>query len=110
MLQAVKDALADYFTKKKSRLSSNTVKALLRAAPSPDWIPALIAHHQSARNDFLKCEALQLLLVTLQPAKVRIASEKLLYISRRSVLPLWWGCVLCECKCCFFCCPVSHQS
>ncbi|KAK9903496.1 hypothetical protein WJX75_007153 [Coccomyxa subellipsoidea] len=67
--QAAKDALADYFTKKKSRLSIITVKAMLRTAPSPEWAPVVIGHHQSARTDFLKCEALQLLLITLQPAK-----------------------------------------
>lgn len=69
-LQAVKDAVEDYLTKKKTRLSSVTVKALLRAVPSPDWTPVLVKHYNSARNDFLKCEALQLLLVTLQPSKV----------------------------------------
>jgi hypothetical protein len=73
VLQAAKDALADYFTKKKSRLSIITVKAMLRTAPSPEWAPVVIGHHQSARTDFLKCEALQLLLITLQPAKVRKA-------------------------------------
>lgn len=73
VLQAAKDALADYFTKKKSRLSIVTVKAMLRTAPSPEWVAVVIRHYQSARTDFLKCEALQLLLITLQPAKVREA-------------------------------------
>ncbi len=77
-MQAVKDALADYLTKKKTRLSSNTAKALLRPAPSPDYIHALIGHHQSARNVFLKSEALQLLLITLNPPKVRGAWTRLL--------------------------------
>ncbi len=69
-LQAVKDAVADYLTKKKTRLTSIAVKALLRAVPSPDWIRVLVDHHNSARNEFQKCEALQLLLVTLQASKV----------------------------------------
>ena len=67
----MKDALDDFFTKKKSRLSSATAKALLRAVPSPAaWLTALLQHASTPRNDFLKCEALQLLAATLHPPKV----------------------------------------
>lgn len=69
-LQVVKDAVGDFLTKKKTRLSIVTVKALLRAAPSPEWPELLISHYNSARNDFLKTEAIQLLLVVLHPTKV----------------------------------------
>ena len=73
--QAVGDALEDFFTKKKSRLSSATVKALLRSVPSPAWLGALIEHARGARSDFLKAEALQLLPVALQPAQVGLMSS-----------------------------------
>lgn len=71
-VQAVRDALADYFTKKKSRLNLNMLKALLRstAMSSGHLLEALLQHHQQARNEFLKNEALQLIQVVLQPAKV----------------------------------------
>lgn len=69
--QVVQDALDDFLAKKKSRLSCATARALLRAVPSPAaWLPLLLRHAQAPRNEFLKCEALQLLAATLQPTKV----------------------------------------
>ena len=81
MLQAVEDALAGYFTKKMSWLSTVTVKALLRTTPSLDGVPVVISHYQSARTDFLKCKDLQPLLITLHPARVCEAFVLLPHIS-----------------------------
>ncbi len=61
----------DFFTKKKSRLSTATVKALLRAGAAPgESLRHVIRHARSARSAFLKVEALQLTAALLQAGKV----------------------------------------
>lgn len=69
-LQVVDDALQDYFTKKKSRLSAALLKALLKEHPSRQAAEALMGYYSSARNAFLKAEAVQLLQTLMHPVKV----------------------------------------
>jgi len=70
--QAVRDVLADYFEKKKDRLSHATVAAVLRADGAPAAaLPALVGYVAAARSEFLRLEAAPLLLVLLRPARVR---------------------------------------
>ncbi len=64
--------LADYFEKKKDRLSHATVAAVLRAAGAPAAaLPALVGYAAAGRSEFLRLEAAQLLLELLRPARVR---------------------------------------
>ena len=60
-VQVVEDAVKDYFTKKKSRLSAALMKSLLRDRPSRQAAEALMGYYSTARNAFLKAEAVQLL-------------------------------------------------
>ena len=69
-MQVVTDALEDYFTKKKSRLGAMLMKSMLKEHPSAQAAKALLAFHGSARNAFLKAEAVQLLQALLHPNKV----------------------------------------
>ena len=69
-VQVVTDALEDYFTKKKSRLGAALMKSMLKERPSQQAAEALLAFHDSARNAFLKAEAVQLLQALLHPNKV----------------------------------------
>ena len=70
LVQVVEDAVKDYFTKKKSRLSAALMKALLREGPSRQAAEALMGHYSTARNAFLKAEAVQLLQTLMHPVKV----------------------------------------
>ena len=69
-MQVVCDALKDFFTKKKTRLSVNLMKALLKERPSRQAAEALMGFHGTARNVFLKAEAVQLLQALMHPSKV----------------------------------------
>ncbi len=70
--QAVRDVLADYFEKKRDRLSHATVAAVLRAGGAPAAaLPALVGYVAAGRSEFLRLEAAQLLLELLRPARVR---------------------------------------
>ena len=69
-MQVVCDALKDFFTKKKTRLSVNLMKALLKETPSRQAAEALMGFHGTARNVFLKAEAVQLLQALMHPSKV----------------------------------------
>ena len=71
-MQVVTDALEDYFTKKKSRLGAALMKSMLKERPSAQAAKALLAFHGSARNAFLKAEAVQLLQALLHPNKVGV--------------------------------------
>ena len=71
LVQVVEDVVKDYFTKKKSRLSAALMKALLRERPSRQAAEALMGHYSTARNAFLKAEAVQLLQTVMHPVKVR---------------------------------------
>ncbi|KAK9825628.1 hypothetical protein WJX81_000686 [Elliptochloris bilobata] len=72
--QAVRDVLADYFEKKKDRLSHATVAAVLRQDGAPAAAaPALARYAGDARSEFLRLEAAQLLLGILRPPRDRRA-------------------------------------
>ena len=66
----VEDALNDYFTKKKSRLSAVLMKGLLKERPSRQAAEALTGFYGAVRNAFLKAEAVQLLQTLMHPVKV----------------------------------------
>ena len=74
-LQVVVNALEDYFTKKKSRLGAALMKSMLKERPSMQAAEALLSFHGSARNAFLKAEAVQLLQALLHPRKVWLGQE-----------------------------------
>lgn len=73
LAQVVEDAVKDYFTKKKSRLSAALMKSLLKERPSRQAAEALMGHYSTARNAFLKAEAVQLLQTLMHPNKVSMA-------------------------------------
>jgi hypothetical protein len=69
-VQVVCHALNDFFTKKKTRLTVNLMKTLLKECPSRQAAEALMGFHGAARNAFLKAEAVQLLQALMHPSKV----------------------------------------
>lgn len=89
-LQSAKDALSDFFLKKKSRLQRLLLESLMRRVPRlvPDLLSDVLRQAATARNEYLRLEASLLLAVALKVRQSCCGSHPFipLYLSMQNLL------------------------